>query len=49
MQGASNSNFITIPRGCSYSENFVELTTTYNKVYVRSNKNNVTVECIAWY
>lgn len=46
--GDSNSNYITIPRGCSYSENLVELTTTYNKLYVQSNKDNVIVECVAW-
>jgi hypothetical protein len=46
--GESNSNFLTIPRGCSYSEDFVELTTAYNHLYVQSNKNNVTIECISW-
>ena len=46
--GQSNSSFLTIPRGCNYSQNFVELTTAYSHLYIQSNKDNVTVECISW-
>jgi hypothetical protein len=47
-QNESNTNYITIPRGCSYSEDSLELTTAYNTLYVQTNKDNVVIECIIW-
>jgi hypothetical protein len=44
----TSTNYITIPRGCNYSENDLDLTTINRVLYVRSDKSNAILECIAW-
>lgn len=46
--GDSNINYITIPRGCSYKEENISLTTISRTIYVQSTKPNIVVECITW-
>lgn len=46
--GNSSTNFITIPRGCNYSENDLSLTTLSRVLYIRSAISNIVLECIAW-
>lgn len=46
--GESNTRFITIPRGCNYSENDLSLTTLSRVLYIRSASPNIVLECITW-
>lgn len=46
--GDSNSNYITIPRGCNYSETDLNLTTLNRVLYVRSAKDSIVIECMVW-
>lgn len=46
--GTSGSNYITLERGCSYTEEFIELTTTNRTIYFQSSKANVVIEVLTW-
>jgi DNA-binding beta-propeller fold protein YncE len=46
--GDSSVNYITIPRGCNYSEQDLNLTTLNRVLYIQSNKNNIIIECMVW-
>ena len=46
--GESNTNYLTVPRGNSYSEEGLSLTTQYRTVYVRTTKPGMIIECISW-
>lgn len=46
LNGTSGT-YITLPRGCNYQDGDLNLTTTKN-IYLKSDKNNVTVELIVW-
>lgn len=46
--GETSVDYLTVPRGCSYSEEGLNLTTLYRTIYFKTNKINVTVECVSW-
>ena len=46
--GETNVDYLTVPRGCSYSEENLNLTTLYRTIYFKTNKINVIVECVSW-
>jgi len=46
--GDSSLNYITVPRGCNYSEENLNLTTLSRVLYLQSNKNNTIIECVVW-
>lgn len=46
--GETSVDYLTVPRGCSYSEENLNLTTLYRTIYFKTNKINVIVECVSW-
>ena len=44
--GESGTNYISVIRGNSYSENNISI--SGNKIYIQSTKPNVVVECLTW-
>lgn len=46
--GETSVDYLTVPRGCSYSEENLNLTTLYRTIYFKTNKINVVVECVSW-
>jgi len=46
--GETSIDYLTVPRGCSYSEENLNLTTLYRTIYFKTNKINVVVECVSW-
>jgi len=46
--GESNSSYITIPRGCNYSQDNLNLTTFNRVLFIQSNKDNIVLECAIW-
>jgi hypothetical protein len=47
-QGDSGTNYMTITRGCSYSEDNILTVTGNTKIYIQSTKPNVVIECLTW-
>lgn len=45
---SNDTNYIKIPRGCSYEESDLKLTTSSRTLYLKSNKDNVTIMCLSW-
>lgn len=48
IAGQSGINYITIPRGNSYTEDNLLTTTISSKIYVRTTKSNVVIELLTW-
>lgn len=46
--GDTSVDYLTVPRGCSYSEENLNLTTLYRTIYFTTSKINVIVECVSW-
>lgn len=48
VSGDSGTNFIQINRGCSYTAEGLDLTTTNRTLYVQSSKSGVIIEILTW-
>jgi hypothetical protein len=44
----TSSTYLTIPRGCSYSDNTLMLQTGKRTLYLKSNVGNIVIECVSW-